>query len=60
MIQVGDTFKSKDGRVNNIYVVTKVDETDNATYIYVADVNSKDDTTAYGSKVFKTLYEPLD
>ena len=33
MIQVGDTFKSKDGRVNTLYVVTKVDETDNATYI---------------------------
>ena len=60
MIQVGDTFKSKDGRVNNIYVVTKVDETDNATYVHVADVESKDKSKAYGSKVFKTLYEPLN
>jgi len=60
MIQVGDTFKSKDGRVNNIYVAVKVDETDNGTYVYVADVESKDKTTAYGSKAFKALFEPLD
>ena len=60
MIQVGDTFKSKDGRVNTVYVVVKVDETDNGTYIYVADVECKDETTAYGSKAFKALYEPLD
>ena len=59
MIQVGDTFKSKDKRVSNIYVVTKVDETDNATYIYVENVESKE-VKAYGKKTFTSLYEPID
>jgi len=61
MIRVGDTLRSKKGKVDNVYVVTEIDETDNRTCIYVADVESEDTIMAYGSKAFiEGLFEPLD
>lgn len=57
VLSIGDKFEHIDGRVNDNIEIYKIDETDNATYIYTMSENEKDYT--YGAKTFLGLYKKI-
>lgn len=57
-ITLGDLFEERDGRRNDVVQITKLDKTENATYISFYS-ESKDRELTYGSLAFVNLYKPF-
>jgi hypothetical protein len=56
-LKVDQKYKRIDERSNEVFIINKIDEDFNATWITVQD--TKGNTLAYGKKAFKSKFQDL-